>query len=272
MGFRNPRYLDVPLLTNLADYYGVEVPVTAQVVRRTLADKGRGAKVKTVIEAHLESGKQEELTETFATELRPVRLMNDVIDHLLSEGLLDDLVENPDAQLTGGAPVQLQGELIVSPVTEIGSLMARFMPLLIAQVGQGQSDFELDQAAAVQLLMGPQPESFPQVYDLDISQVEGRRFVVVADPKHLVGDVEVEDLESEVTLLGTVERLLSATTSMSLDRYLLPGMNRAMRKAFAKSSIEDLLQSFNDLPGQGVDVNSLTIHGPGAVIKPVAIY
>lgn len=42
MGFRNPAYLDLSLPKNMADYYGVDVPAAARVVRRIVAERGSG--------------------------------------------------------------------------------------------------------------------------------------------------------------------------------------------------------------------------------------
>jgi hypothetical protein len=39
MAFRNPLYLDQALLTNVADYFGIDVPTAGEVTRRTVDEK-----------------------------------------------------------------------------------------------------------------------------------------------------------------------------------------------------------------------------------------
>jgi hypothetical protein len=50
MAFRNPPYLNLPLLQNLADYYAIELPGEAQVTRRSLAERKGMAGIKTGVE------------------------------------------------------------------------------------------------------------------------------------------------------------------------------------------------------------------------------
>jgi len=271
MGFRNPIYLDTSLLKNLADYYGIDVPGPRQVVQRKAGTTGKGIGINKGVTAHLDSDKTVETTEMFSTDLRPVRLVNDVIDSLLESDDVIDLVKDLDVDLVSRSPVQIEGELTVSPATEIGSLIGRFFPLLAAKYAQGESDPTLSQEDIAQLVLAPQSEG-AQVYDVSPLEANSRRFILILDPKNISEDRDCDDLEGEFTVFGIVDRLLSEKNSLSLTRYLLPGMNRTMRRAIGKTPLEELLESFGQTFGQAVDVSELTVNGPGAVIKPLAIY
>jgi len=83
VSFRNPLLLDVELLRSPADYAGVEIGGAAQVTRRTLAERRGRAGINKGLDVGGERGATEEITESYSEELRPVRALNDVIDHLL---------------------------------------------------------------------------------------------------------------------------------------------------------------------------------------------
>jgi hypothetical protein len=271
MGFRNPIYLDVSLLKNLADYFGIDVPGQRQVVQRRSGTTGKGVGLNKGVTAHLDSDKTIETTESFSTDFRPVRLVNDVIDSLLESADVIDLVDSPGADLISQSPVQIEGELTISPATEIGSLVGRFFPLFAAKYAQGESNPSLNQEDIAQLLLAPQTEG-AQVYEINPSEEIGRNFLLILDPKNISEDRDCDDLEGEFTVFGIIDRLLSEKSAFSLTRYVLPGMNRTMRRAIRKTSLEELITGFGDVSGQPIDVSALTVNGPGAVIKPLAIY
>lgn len=271
MGFRNPMYLDIPLLKNLADYYGIDVPIPRQIVQHNAGTRTRGVGVKKVLDAHMDSDKTTETTETFTTDLRPVRLVNDVIDNLLASSDVIDLLSNPDADLVSQSPIQIEGELTVSPATEIGSIVGRFFPLLIAKYAEGEDDPSFGNEDLAQFLLAPQNEG-AQVYDLTTANTDGFRTVLILDPRNISEDRDCDDLEGAFTVFGIVDRLLAEGGSLSLVRYLLPGMNRVVRRAIKRASLEELLEGFGEMSGQTIDSSALSVTGPGAVIKPLAIY
>lgn len=122
-----------------------------------------------------------------------------------------------------------------------------------------------------QLLLEPQNDG-AQVYDLDVVDPSSRRYILILDPKNISEDRDCDDLEGEFTIFGIIDRLLSEKSTLSLTRYLLPGMNRSMRRAINKTSLEELIEEFGKFYGQPIDASALTVTGPGAVIKPLAIY
>ena len=133
MPFRNPRYLDLPALQNVADYYDIPLPEERQVTRTTSSNRGGRAGISHGIEAGLERGSAEEVVEAYSVQPRPVRAMNDVVDQLLSAAQLIDLTSDAEQAIAQGAVLQIEGELHLSPVTELGAIMAASLPGLIAR-------------------------------------------------------------------------------------------------------------------------------------------
>ena len=269
MTFRNPIYLDLPLLTNVADYYGVDIPPEARVTRRIIEQRQAAARRERAVGVPTDA--TEELTETYSTPFRPVRFMNDVVDQLLASGDAIDLVSDRHLHATHRQPIQVEGELSLSAAAEIGGLMERFLPLLVAQAAQGATDFDIPQSELANLMLPSESSRGDQLFDLE-RDGDASRYVIIVNPAHLYGDAVVDDLDGLMTVFGTVDRLLAEGSSMSLERYILPGMSRTVRRSMGSNSIEDLVRSFSQLPGQNVDAAAITVPGPAAVVKPIVIY
>ena len=273
MGFRNPMYLDIALLKNLADYYGIDVPIVKQVTERSSRASGKGVGLDKGLTAHLSSDKTVETTEAFNTDIRPVRLVNDVIDGLLENQDAIDLVENPDAPLIARSPIQIEADIAISSATEIGSILGKIMPMMLNRFAEGEAEPTPTQQDLAELALGSSPAG-PQVYDLKmVDDSNDLRLVMILDPKNLVDERESEDLEGEFTVFGIIDRLLSDGAVMSLSRYVLPGMNRTMRRGFGQANFEDFVNKFQTSAlGRPMNFDALNVTGPGAVIKPLAVY
>ena len=82
----------------------------------------------------------------------------------------------------------------------------------------------------------------------------------------------MDDLEGEATIFGVVERLIPVGSSCSLERYVLPGMNRTLRRAFPRDKLLAMLESFSDTSGGSIAADGLDVDGPAAVVTPLAIF
>ncbi|MFC6542146.1 hypothetical protein ACFQES_36105 [Nonomuraea salmonea] len=151
MGFRNPLYLDLQLLKNLADYHGIDVPIQKEVVRKVAEDKTSGIGLDKAIQLKRDVNKTAEVTETYSTEIRPVRLVNDVIDYLIDNGDLTDLTSSPKDPVSRRSLIEIEGQISQSPATLIGSFVQRFMPILVAQAAQGSSNYTLTSAQSAEI-------------------------------------------------------------------------------------------------------------------------
>lgn len=273
MPFRNPIYLDTDLLSNLADYFGVDLPEEKSVTRRATTGSGRGAGVDKVVTAKLESSKAEEVTETFSVSTRPVRLMNDLVDSMAHQQDLIDLDDDPEAALANGSIVQVTGVLQAAAANEVGAIMGRFLPLLVTQAAAGATEFEPTDAELAKLLLADSTESGPQLFDFDPdAPVEGRRCLVFLDPAYLYGSATLEDLEAEQTLVAHVDRLVKPDSEVNLDRYLMPGLPRAVRRAMGRDGLGEMVSGLDKVLGREIDPDELTVNGPALMLKPLAVF
>lgn len=270
MPFRNPLYVDQDLLVNLADYFAVPLPTEGEVIRRVVDERGGHLGVNRVVDAGRRSGSSEEITETYQSTVRPVRATNDVIDHLLNSGGVADLVDNPNAALVLRHPVQVEGEVALSTATELGGLFARFLPLLATQASQGAGGPELSASEVAEFMLAPAPTEHTHIFEL--KGESPTKFVLPVRPACLYGGADMDDLEGEFTVFGVVDRLVGDGASYSLERYVLPGLNRTIRRAFPREKLLEMLESFADMSGGPVDARALEVEGPAALVTPLAIY
>ena len=273
MPFRNPLYLDLELLANLSDYYGISLPEEKNVTRRTLDEGARTGGVDKGIIAKGEKSYAQEVTETYSVSTRPVRLMNDLLDHIEGSAELVDLDADPEATVTNGAVVQVAGDLTPAAANEIGGILARFLPLLMAQVSQGATDFQPSQAELMQAFMADGDAQHPQLFDIaEESPVEGRSSVLVLDPDGLRGSATMDDLEGEQTVVAHVDRIVRPRQELSLDKYLMPGLPRVVRRSLGKKGLVEMMSGLDKVIGRPVGADDLTIHGPALLLKPLAVF
>lgn len=215
MAFRNPLYLDGDLLTNLADYFGRGAPEQRDVTRRTRHGGAKGGGSDKGVVARVDSSTEEEWIETYSITARPVRSMNDLLDHLHSQSLLvrpgDDAGETVRP---AGSIVEIAGELTSATLNEVGSIMGRFLPLLLKQAGAGAADFSISDADGMRILADSGSASGPQLFDVD-PDVDLPRTVALVDPKYLMSGNSLDYLEGEFTLAAVVDRLVRDGASTS---------------------------------------------------------
>lgn len=273
MAFRNPSYLNADLLSNFADYLGLDAREAAAVTRRTLSGGGKGIGVDKVLTARAESSREEELTETYSMPLRPVRLLNALLDSPEAMDELVDLDQEPDAAVSTRSMVQVTGEVIPSPANAVGAIMARLMPLMMSQFSAGQDVPQPSDAQLLDAFAGEAQSDAPQLFELFIDERddEGRWFVML-EPGHLHGSATFEDVEGEVSLTAHVERVVAAKSKFSLERFFLPGISRPIRRAMGKNGLAHMLESMDEIVGQKIDADALTVHGPAVMLRPLAVY
>lgn len=271
MAFRNPLYLNLELLQNVADYYGIELPADAQVTRRTSDERRGRAGLSRGVDVGRETGSTDEVTEVYTTTVRPVRVMNDVIDALLGDSDLVDLTSDPSVSVKQRDVVQIDGRISLSPVTEIGALMATLLPLLMDQVASGGDLEDLDATSLGEAVLGSGAQNFVHVFELDDAGTPFANFILL-NPPHLFGSATTDDIDGDVTAFATVDRVVTHGRIFSLERHLLPGLNRIARRAMGTSGLADLLDGASEMLGRPVDESTISIHGPAVLLTPIAIY
>lgn len=81
----------------------------------------------------------------------------------------------------------------------------------------------------------------------------------------------MDDLEGDLTVVGHIERIVGEGSSIELDKYLLPGLNRPMRRMLkSQGKLEGM---FEDAPsGLAITTEDLSLAGPAVFLRPAAIY
>lgn len=267
--FRNPAYLDVPLLRNLADYYGVDLPGEREVTRKSTRESSSRAGVTKVVDVGKEGTSGDEITESYSDKFRPVRALNDVVDRLLLDEALADLTQDPVHPVSRRSVVQFDGLLELSSLTEVAAMLTALMPALLNQASSGSESLEAPESILTEIFLGGPPTNVVHVFE---SEVGTYRFLVMVNPENLFGSRTIDDLDGEVTVLGTVDRVVPEGTSASLERYVMPNVSRSVRRAMAGDGLAEMLRGFGEAFGKPMDGSSLSVAGPAVLLTPVGIY
>ena len=271
MPFRNPVYLDTELLSNLADYFDISVPGKMDVTRRRAETGQRAVGVDKIVTARADKQNESEITETYSVTARPVRIFNDLVDQLEQNEDLADLRREPDASLSPRSLLAVEGELVSSLVNEVGAITARFFPILMQQMASGAQDFNPSTADVASVFMTDSMQSTPQLYEVLTDQQDLPKFVVIIDPRFVMTD-SMDDFESDFDIVGSVDRVVAERSSVSLERYILPGLPRATRRALGKNKIAEMVAGLENLVGRSVSSDDLELKGPAVLIRPLAIF
>lgn len=92
------------------------------------------------------------------------------------------------------------------------------------------------------------------------------------DPAGLRGSSTMDDLEGEQTVVAHVDRIVRPRQELSLDKYLMPGLPRVVRRSLGKKGLLEMLSGLDKVIGRPVGADDLTIHGPALLLKPLAVF
>lgn len=265
---RLPRYLDEELVRTLADYIGIEVAASKD-VRRTISTErsGKGGLKTPIAEGTLERRGANQEEESYSAPVRPVRLLNDVLSALTESNELISLDQDPNAALVHRSAIEVSGSLKLSPVSEVAAVLAMILPL--AQAGTDLDSVSSEQVMS--LLVQRRSVEAPIVVELQPG-TGPYRFISVLSPSAAYGDTVLDELEGDYTVFGTLDKVMGEGGSLSLEQYMLPGLNRTLRRALGGEQLGGLLKSFGEASGRELDVKDLEFTGPGALIGAIAIY
>lgn len=256
-----PLYVDTGLVHDILDGLGVERPESVHIETVRTAGKSGGAKAGVSgigVQGDRESST--ERRETFTKESRPSRLLEVAIEGLRESDQLIDLTLEPNTAIARRSIIEVTGEVEVSEISDVPSLMKSFAPFLESEL----ADTDEVPLEFLQLMTGA-AESGPLILHVETDAVP---LLLRGDTRWLLDGKEVEDVEGELTVLAYVERVLSPEHRVALDRYVMPGMNRAMRRQIGREGIVDLLSKVSESHSEGL----LDFVGPGLVARPVAVY
>jgi hypothetical protein len=143
-------------------------------------------------------------------------------------------------------------------------LIRQIAPMMIAQ---SQNDASAPSPEVVQLMLGGNDAPILFLMRSDSAPM----LAVPVDVNLIPAGRSTDDLEGELTVFGLVQRVVASGESMRLDRYVLPGMNRAMRKAFETQG--GLSKAFASLPDQfALSDSDLELQGPAVIVRTAAIF
>lgn len=260
--FVSPIYIDIDLIRELLDYFDLEVPEATDVEQVSSDDRGRrigGGKVP----ASTNRVRRTETREAFTSTASPARLVSVTLDAAIDE--LIDLDRDPKAGLVHHGLLTVTGDLQSSNVSNIPQLIRTFAPMFAATTsddGAGVSD-----AAKVQMMFGS--GSPPTM--LTMALPGGETLAMIVREDWLQSGRSMDDLEGDLTVVGHIERIIGEGSSIELDKYLLPGLNRPMRRMLkSQGKLEGM---FEDAPsGLAITTEDLSLAGPAVFLRPAAIY
>ena len=196
-------------------------------------------------------------------EARPGRLLSLAIEASRDE--LIDLDVDPGWTLAQRALIQITARLALSRASEVPEMLRPFLPMLLGRDAVPTSDgSDLSDAEAAQLMFGAEGR-IPLIFTVEREVPYG--FAVLIRTDWLVAGVTVDDLEDELTVFGIVEKVLPEGKAIPLERYVLPGLSRTLRRA--AGNLRELL---DELPGEPLQDDDLEFQGPGAVVRGIAIF
>ncbi|QYN38099.1 hypothetical protein K1T35_13200 [Pseudonocardia sp. DSM 110487] len=267
---RSPKYLDVPLLRTMADYYDIPVPHDAQITRKVVESTDRGVGFDKVAKGHRDRTASEEVTEIYQSELRPVKLFNDIIDELVVSGRACDLTQDPGQQLIHRSPVLFEGELELAPASEIGELLGKFLPLMLDALARGQTDFRPSNEQLAQQFFHGSHESVPQVMKAEVEGASSDFYMILKADHYL--DSSSDDLVGDMAIFGLAERIIREGSSYSLEKFLVPGLNRSMRRMMGADGLEKMISGAPQIANRTVSAEDLNIRGPAVLVNVAGIF
>lgn len=269
MPIRNAIYLDLELLQNVADYYEITYSVETKIVATGTKSSSlkAGVKLPTVADFGGDRGSSNQYQESYEVPARPLRIMNEVIDAVESSGDIRTDFSSVGATFAKGDLARADGALSISPVSEVGAFLSKIFPLMASSAGQLSPTVQSELIAS---MMSPTVPTTSQLYTLD-SVGSQLKIALNVDPNYFFRNSSFEDLEADLTVFGSIESFVGEDGSLPLERWLLPGVDRTMRRAMVSGGIETMLDSLSaQLQFNTTDVQRT--QGPAVLIRPMAIY
>ncbi|MGI9018930.1 MAG: DUF6414 family protein [Euzebya sp.] len=256
-----PKYLDTQLAESILDASGIDLPSSTQVETvTTRARSGSGKLGLPALTAERGGESTSERKESYVRATPPSKLLEGALGELRGIDQLIDLAADPGYTVPRRGIVEVSGDIIASEISDVSELMQSFSTLLAS----GTLDLGDVPPEFLAMLAGP-GASAPILLTMESDR---HSFLVKGFSSNLVGDTTVDDLEGDLTMLAYVENVLSGDQAHPLDRYVLPGMSRAMRRKIGR---EQLLALLDGVLQDGTSVD-LDYHGPGIVVRAVSIY
>lgn len=269
MQFRSPVYINENSLADIADAYDVDTRETVAVTEREASSRsGGGALRARVVEVRGDRGSERETEETFTRQRSAISLLDKVLEKAHLQG---DIVTDGVAA-TRGSLLEVEGVLRPSRATEFVDMVRMFLPHLETLMAAMPGMQPEQGALLTQVLEEIGNPDNPSLWELEREEDGAPRVLVQLSNQHLWRESSMDDVEGDRTLLGLVDALVGDGQEFSLEKHLMPGLNRGARRALPTDAMEGMLRSVVQRPGGTAPEVSLTIPGPLFVVRAVAIY
>lgn len=128
---------------------------------------------------------------------------------------------------------------------------------------------EAPPALMAEVLGGGTSGAGPMVLESSSRDVHGRAIILLLDAGNLRPGTEMSDLEDELLVFGQVDKVVESGATYSLERFLVPKMNREFRRQIGLSDhVGQLAQKM----GREWDESAIRVEGPAVVLRPIAMY
>ena len=266
MSMRNPIYLDQGLLQNIADYLGVDYPVETKIRELGARERSGGVELGlpgVPIGAKGGGARSDEVERTYEAPVRPVRILNDVLDAAIEAGDVKRVVGDPNVVIARRDLIEIDGTGTLSAISEVGQLFDQFLPAMVSMPGIASPG-------------GPPPDLLlklfsnesgkrPLLFDFD-SPGSPVSICIQLDTEWFHGNATSDDLVGDVTVFGTVDQLVAEGEKLNLERFLMPGANRAARRMTGPEVLTGLMEKM------GAANTTLELEGPAWLVRPVAVF
>lgn len=278
MALRNPVYLDLETLEAQAQYHDVDFPIPADVVERTNHGRsGEAGAQAGPFTIRGTGGKDVELQRSYTLAPRHKTVVSRAMDSLVAAGHVQtDLL----AGVSRDDLVLLEGRSSLMPCSTAGKLMhIALQAMRDAQVSDFSSfrtaDLEPGFAQhAKRAYLNNELLPMPLLLRLD-SPADCPALYVDLQPGHFLDSRSIDDVEGEIRVLGTVDKLIDDGDYYSAERWLLPGWEHQMKRLLMAS--EGIDGAFEAIAEQlGVDAPAEDtkpyLSGPALLVSAIAVY
>jgi len=268
VAIRQPIYLDIDLLQNTADYLEIGYPVEESVREKGAHERSAGGGLGVGVgPAQIgiggSRGSSDEVERSYSVPVRPVKVFNDVLDGALAAGDVLDLTA-PGAVWSASRRdmVQMDGEADQSGITTVGALLSKALPLMAPTLSKENPAIPPE---FMTLFLGGGSGGRALLFELHPTSAPIRVYMQL-DEAWFHRNATPDDVSGEVSVFAVIDQIVPEGASFDLTRYLLPGANRAARRAFSPESTRDLLAKF------GQADTALTVDGPVWLVRPIGIF
>lgn len=267
MPIRNPIYLDQDLLQNIADYLGIGYPVETKVRERGTRERSGSGGVGvpgTGLRGDLGRSSSDEVETTYEAPVRPVKVFNDVLDAALGAGDVKRFDGTGVVSVGRRDLIEIEGFASLASVSEVGELLEKVLPAFASTVGAGRDEGIPEGLIAAVLSDEAAPR--PLLFDLVSEDVQDLRVFLQIDQGWFHRNATPDDINGEVTVFASVDQLIPEGGEVGLERFLMPGANRAARRMMGKENLADLMARL------GHKDEPLHLEGPAWVLRPIAVF